>query len=289
MTRLLIFFLITLISGCNPKPIFPLTEKELSNVPIKNFSVEKLKFPNDGYLIVKDGQSIYDIANSYNVLPQEIIRANNLKAPFELFKGQQIFLPYPLMHLVKNNQTIYDISVIHAVSQSDIVEINNLRKPFKLIPNVQIKIPLRKDYSVLGLANKIKINKKSNPILISKSNSKFLFPVNGKIVKKFGPFDNGNQHNDGINILSLTNQSIKASMNGKVAFVGSNLKSFGKMILIKHDSQFVTAYARINEFHVAEGDFVKKGQTIGRMYKDNIIHFQIRKSRNPINPSLYVN
>ena len=86
-----------------------------------------------------------------------------------------------------------------------------------------------------------------------------------------------------------TDQSIKASKSGKVAFVGSNLKSFGKMILIKHDSKFVTAYARINEFNVTEGDLVKKGQTIGKIYKNNSIHFQIRKSRNPVNPNLYIN
>ena len=99
------------------------------------------------------------------------------------------------------------------------------------------------------------------------------------MIKDFGPFDNGNQHNDGVDILVSTDKSIKASMSGKVAFVGSNLKSFGKMILIKHDSRFVTAYAKINEFNVKEGDIVKKGQIIGKIYKNNSVHFQIRKSR----------
>ena len=193
------------------------------------------------------------------------------------------------MHKVKPNQNIYDISVIYAVSQSDIVELNGLRKPYKLIPDIEIKIPLQKDYTVIGLKNKTKLIKQSNTIPLSKINSKFLLPVNGKIVKDFGPFDNGNQHNDGVNILVSTDQLIKASSSGRVAFVGSNLKSFGKMILIKHDSQFVTAYARINEFNVMEGDIVKKGQVIGKIYKNNSVHFQIRKSRNPVNPNLYIN
>jgi murein DD-endopeptidase MepM/ murein hydrolase activator NlpD len=288
MRRFLYFFLI-IIAGCNPDPIFPLPKKNISIVPVKNFSIAKLNFPKDGYISIDENQSIYDIANTYNILPQEIIRANNLKPPYELSKDQQIYLPYPLMHKVNYNQNIYDVSLIYAVSQSDIVELNGLRKPYKLIPDVEIKIPLRKDYSVIGLKSKTKITKKSKTNPISKINSKFLFPVNGKIVKDFGPFDNGNQHNDGVNILVSTDQPIKASMSGKVAFVGSNLKSFGKMILIKHDSKFVTAYARINEFNVMEGDLVKKGQTIGRIYKNNSVHFQIRKSRNPVNPNLYIN
>jgi len=283
------FFLLIIIAGCNPDPIFTLSKKNISKVPIKNFSIKKRDFPKDGYISVVDNQTIYDIANTFNILPQEIIRANNLEAPYELLRGQQIYLPYPLMHKVKYNQNIYEISLIYAVSQSDIVELNGLRKPYKLITDVEIKIPLHKDYSVIGLINKTKITKQSNAFPISKINSNFLFPVNGKIVKDFGPFDNGNQHNDGINILVSTDQSIKASMSGKVAFVGSNLKSFGKMILIKHDSQFVTAYARVNEFNVTEGDLVKKGQTIGKIYKNKFIHFQIRKSRNPVNPNLYIN
>ena len=283
------FFLLIIITGCNPKPMFPLPKKNISNVTVKNISIAKLNFPRDGYITVNENQNIYEIANTFNILPQEIVRANNLKAPYKLSKGQQIFLPYPLIHKVKNNQNIYDISLIYAVSQSDIVELNGLKKPYKLIPDVEIKIPMKKDYSVIGLINKIKISKKLNTSQVTKINSKFLFPVNGKIIKDFGPFDNGNQHNDGVNILVSTDQSIKASMSGKVAFVGSNLKSFGKMILIKHDSKFVTAYARINEFNVKEGDLVKKGQIIGKIYSNNAIHFQIRKSRNPVNPNLYIN
>ena len=283
------FFFLIIITGCNPEPIFPLPKKNISNVPVKDISITKLNFPRDGYITVNENQTIYQIANTFNILPQEIIRANNLTSPYELSKGQQIFLPYPLMHKVKKNQNIYDISLIYAVSQSDIVELNGLKKPYKLIPDVEIKIPMLKDYSVIGLINKIKISKKSNTRSVSKINSKFLLPVNGKIIKDFGPFDNGNQHNDGVNILVSTDQSIKASMGGKVAFVGSNLKSFGKMILIKHNSKFVTAYAKINEFNVMEGDIVKKGQIIGKIYKNNSIHFQIRKSRNPVDPNLYIN
>ena len=283
------YFFLIVIAGCNPEPILPFQKKNISTVPVKNSSIAKLNFPKDGYITVDDNQTIYDVANTYNILPQEIIRANKLKPPFDLSKGQQIYLPYPSMHKVKQNQNIYDISLIYAVSQSDIVELNGLRKPYKLIPDVELKIPLNKDYSVIGLINKTKIFKQSKTLPISRINQKFLFPVNGKMIKDFGPFDNGNQHNDGVDILVSTDQSIKASMSGKVAFVGSNLKSFGKMILIKHDSQFVTAYARINEFNVMEGDLVKKGQVIGKIYKNNSIHFQIRKSRNPVNPNLYIN
>ena len=163
-------FLLIIITGCNPDPIFPLTKKNTSNVVVKNFSIEKLDFPKDGYVSVDENETIYDFANTYNILPQEIIRANNLSPPYELSRGQQIYLPYPLMHKVKQNQNIYDISLIYAVSQFDIVELNGLRKPYKLIPDIELKIPLNKDYSVIGLINKTKISKRPKTLQISKIN-----------------------------------------------------------------------------------------------------------------------
>ena len=72
-----------------------MTQKNISNVVVKNFSIVKLDFPKDGYVSVDDNQTIYDLANTYNILPQEIIRANNLKPPYEFSNGQQIYLPNP--------------------------------------------------------------------------------------------------------------------------------------------------------------------------------------------------
>lgn len=265
-----------------------------NNVLIKNILIKKHKYPKSGYVIPKKNETIYDLSNRYDILPQKIIKYNDLKKPYNISTKERIYLPYPLIHNVKKDENIYDLSMIYAVSQSDIVELNDLKKPYKLKPFTNLRIPLYKDYSIIGLEDKVKLQNfkgkdtnalsKKNPVLI-----KFNWPANGKIVKSFGSFDNGKQHNDGINIKVLEDNPVLASMDGKVAFVGSNLKSFGNMILIKHNKVWVTAYARITEFMVSEGDFVKKGDIIGNILKDDTLHFQIRKSRNPVNPLLYLN
>ena len=62
------------------------------------------------------------------------------------------------------------------------------------------------------------------------------------------------------------------------------------MILIKHDKVWVTAYAKVGKLFVSEGDVIKKGDIIASMGNgNNILHFQIRKSRNPINPLTLLN
>jgi Membrane proteins related to metalloendopeptidases len=231
-----LIFLITLffISSCNNKSIF--IKKNVSSVPIVNFKYLQLDIPKSGYITVTKGETIYSIANKYQLIPKKIIEANNLKKPFLLEVDQKLFLPYPLIHIVKKDDTIYRLSIQYAVNQSDIVELNDLTKPFELSELQKIKIPLEKDYSVIGLAQKTKIVKMnfSNKSKKLKTIPNFNWPAQGKIVKKFGPYSNGKQHNDGIDIEINDNKNIKASYDGKVAFVGSNIISFGNMILIKH-------------------------------------------------------
>ena len=285
-----IFILLFLfVFSCKKSELF--VKKELSSVKVTNIKLLKLNVPNDGYIYVNKDETIYSISNKYGLIPKNIIEANNLKQPYSLIQNQKLFLPYPLIHNVKNNDTIYSLSVQFAVNQSDIVELNNLKRPFELNEFQKIKIPLNKDYSVLGIYEKKKIIKKAiytKPSNVIKSPD-FMWPANGSLLKKFGPHSNGKQHNDGVDIKVKENDKVMASFDGKVAFVGSNIKSFGNMILIKHDKRWITAYSKLGKSLVNEGDLVKKGEAIASMGDNNILHFQIRKSRNPINPESLLN
>ena len=283
----ILLFLFTI--SCNKTNLF--IKKDLSSVKLTNVKLLKLNIPKDGYIYVNKGETIYSISNKYGLIPKNIIEANNLKQPFSLTKNQRLFLPYPLIHNVKNDDTIFSLSVQFAVNQSDIVELNNLKKPFELNEFQKIKIPLNKDYSVIGLTEKIKVSKRQ---ILTKNNNfvkapMFIWPAKGKLLKKFGPHSNGKQHNDGVDIEVNENEEVIASFDGKVAFVGSNIKSFGNMILIKHDKKWITAYSKVGKTLVSQGDFVKKGDIIASMEDNNVLHFQIRKSRNPVNPEILLN
>ena len=118
---------------------------------------------------------------------------------------------------------------------------------------------------------------------------KFTWPAKGQIIKKYGLFGKG-QHYDGIDIKIKKNQPVYSSQSGKVAFVGSQLKKFGNLILIKHKKGWLTAYSNVGKYTVKQGDIVTKGQIIsfGASNK-NSFHFQIRHNRNPVNPINYLN
>ena len=61
------FFLLIIITGCNPNPIFSLSKKNTYNVVVKNFSIEKLDFPKDGYIRVDENQTIYDLEDPNSI------------------------------------------------------------------------------------------------------------------------------------------------------------------------------------------------------------------------------
>ena len=82
---------------------------------------------------------------------------------------------------------------------------------------------------------------------------------------------------------------VGAAAKGRVACVGANIKSFGKLVLIKHHSGIITAYAHLGFITVKEGEVVRAGQAIGTIGKSGRVetpqlHFEIRKSRQLIDP-----
>ncbi len=117
----------------------------------------------------------------------------------------------------------------------------------------------------------------------------FQWPVRGRVVSDFGSYASG-QRNDGINISAPYGEPIRAAANGTVSYEGNELKSYGNLVLMRHDNGYVTAYAHADHFIVSKGDRVTRGQVIG--YVGNTgdvsgpqLHFELRRgARDPINP-----
>src|SRR6266550_669303 len=84
---------------------------------------------------------------------------------------------------------------------------------------------------------------------------KLLWPVQGKIISNFGANAAG-ERNDGINILASRGTPVHAAAAGTVAYVGEELKNYGKLVLIRHEDGYVTAYAHSDAVTVSVGDKV---------------------------------
>jgi lipoprotein NlpD len=114
------------------------------------------------------------------------------------------------------------------------------------------------------------------------------WPTSGKVIAGFSE----NANLKGIDIGGKSGQPVLASAAGRVVYAGSGLRGYGKLIIVKHNNTFLSAYAHNREILVKEGQHVSKGQKIGEMGDTDAdqvkLHFEIRRLGKPIDPSKYL-
>lgn len=125
-----------------------------------------------------------------------------------------------------------------------------------------------------------------------RESSKFLRPVNGDVIDSFGVKNDGT-YNDGINIKASKGTPVFAAENGVVVYAGNELKGSGNLILLRHEEQWITAYAHMSDMDVKKGDIVRRGQTIGEVGSTGSVsspqlHFEIRRGLETLNPKNYM-
>ncbi|GAB5471529.1 MAG: hypothetical protein Kilf2KO_45590 [Rhodospirillales bacterium] len=117
----------------------------------------------------------------------------------------------------------------------------------------------------------------------------FDWPVTGKVISGYGP-KKGGLRNDGVNIAAPAGPPVRAAESGVVAYAGGDLKGFGKLVLIKHQDGYVTAYAHNSQILVRRGETVRRGDVIARVGETGNVdtpqlHFEIRKDASPVDPT----
>ena len=121
------------------------------------------------------------------------------------------------------------------------------------------------------------------------SDGRFRWPVRGRIVGKFGPTGKAGAQNEGVDMAVPMGTEVHAAENGVVAYSGDELKGYGKLILIRHADNWVSAYAHNDELLVKRGDSIRRGQIIAKTGKSGgvdqpLLHFELRKGSQPVDP-----
>jgi lipoprotein NlpD len=113
----------------------------------------------------------------------------------------------------------------------------------------------------------------------------WIWPATGKVIAGFSESANLK----GIDIAGKSGQPIVASAAGKVVYAGTGLRGYGKLIIVKHNNTFLSAYAHNKEIDVKEGQQVTKGQKIAEMGDTDadqvMLHFEIRRLGKPVDPA----
>lgn len=226
--------------------------------------------------VVRSGETLFEISQKYGYSHQQLARWSGIKPPYRIQVGQLIRIRPPTAIVTAQGSSRKQAPVVDnrkpakpkASSRSKSA---SSAKP-KLIPKPKVK------------------SKKSVPTPSKKSSStKFGWPLKGKVVSGFSGSERGNQ---GIDIAGKPGQSVHAAAAGKVVYSGQGLRQLGQLIIIKHDSRFLSAYGFNSKLLVKEGDSVRPGQKIAVIGKNktgrHVLHFEIRRDGSPVNPKIYL-
>ena len=117
-------------------------------------------------------------------------------------------------------------------------------------------------------------------------NVSWIWPTDGKVSSGF---DDGKK---GIDIAGKNGQQVLAASSGKVMYAGSGIRGYGNLVIVKHTSNLLSAYAHNKTILVKEGQTVTKGQKIAEMGNSDSdavkLHFEIRQQGKPVDPSKFL-
>jgi lipoprotein NlpD len=101
-------------------------------------------------------------------------------------------------------------------------------------------------------------------------------------------FKAGEPLRNGIRVAGRVGDKIRAAERGRVVYAGSGLIGYGRLIIVKHNDNYLSAYGHNRDILVREGDQVAKGQDIATMGAANDgspqLHFEIRRDGKPVDP-----
>ena len=280
------------LAGCasdgRRAPVYERAEAE-KNAAMANKSKREKDWRPKSYIVQK-GDTLYSIAFNYGFDYHDLADLNGIQDPSVISIGQEIHL-FP-----GKSKTVATAAPVEA-------------KPTEILVKEQPKL-VKYPYSDAAMAQIDKVQEQGEKVYLSKPDVKpdsqpdvatddsadvgedpvleWSLPAQGKVIGQFSESAN----RKGIDIAGKLGQPVVASANGKVVYSGSGLRGYGKLIIIKHNNTYLSAYAHNNKILVKEGQSVSRGQKIAEMgntdSKGVELHFEVRRYGKPVDPAKYL-
>jgi len=193
-------------------------------------------------------------------------------------------VPASGVHVVQKGEFISQIAKDYGLEWEELAKINGLKPPYALRIGQRLRLtPGASNSSSVVNRNEDRVDNTDpgEPI----GTIPWIWPTEGRVVSTFKAKDATRK---GIDIAGVVGQKVVAAADGEVVYSGAGLAGYGKLIIIKHDARFLSAYAYNEKLLVSEGQKVKSGQAIANMGLESVdkprLHFEIRLDGQPIDP-----
>ncbi|MHB1334033.1 MAG: peptidoglycan DD-metalloendopeptidase family protein [Sulfuriferula sp.] len=302
------------LGGCATQhsvPVVDGTRPVVKNIP-KSAGTTTLQYGQAATHIVQKGDTLYSIALQYGVDYRDLERWNNLPDNYLIHIGQVLTLtapqqpgdaiqtapaesavqtiplriePFPQGQAASNAPLITEPKIVKLPYSDAALAQLAQGGGTSAVPTVQNATPAAAPEIAPAAAPP---QTPSAPSTSNDSGIDWIWPTQGRVI---AGFDEG-KNSKGLDIAGKAGQAIFASAAGKVVYSGEGLRGYGKLVIIKHNPTYLSAYAHNQLILVKEGQTVARGQKIAEMGDSDAdqveLHFEIRKMGKPVDPMTYL-
>ncbi|MGI9274281.1 MAG: peptidoglycan DD-metalloendopeptidase family protein [Endozoicomonas sp.] len=208
------------------------------------------------------------------------------------------------IHVVREGETLFSIAWFYGRDFRELSDSNNIRSPYTIYPGQNISLaearrapppsrPVVARQQPAASQNTRSVKKQPVPPRTQPAPSsqplRWRWPVNGQVIQGYSLTGTVNK---GIDIGGNLGEPVMAASGGEVVYAGSDLAGYGRLIILKHNNSYLSAYAHNRELLVREGDSVKAGQKIAEIGSTGTtepkLHFEIRRNGKPVDPMRFL-
>ena len=264
-----------------------------------------------GTYTVKSGDTLYSIARDHGMDYRELIALNRIENPNRIVAGRvlkikpsattgsAVAMATPIVSDVVETrpivtETVPQTSSVAAPAGNVVREPKGGKEPYsdQLLAKMQgtaqpAGLPPKAPDAPAGLPAP---EAKTPPAATAPAGGDevpWIWPAAGKII---GTFSEG--ASKGVDIAGKMGDPVIAAGDGKVVYSGTGLRGYGKLVIIKHNATYLSAYAHNRTILVKEGESVSKGQKIAEMGNSDAdqvkLHFEVRRQGKPVDPLKYL-
>ena len=237
---------------------------------------------NPDHHVVRQGDTLYSVAFLYGYQVEDVASWNAIKWPYTIYKRQRLRLSPPPVAAVSRPKPRPEVIIASQPKP---------RYPARAQPKTTTApvAPSRPKIAVAPASRPKAVEVKPTSPKPTNKRLTWAWPAKGPLLKRFKAGSSGKK---GIDIGGKNGNPVKAAADGKIVYSGSGLGGYGRLIIIKHNKDFLSAYAHNRKLIAQEGQWVKQGQVIAQMGSSGTdrtrLHFEIRKRGQPVDPLRYL-
>lgn len=241
--------------------------------------------------IVKKGDTLYRIALDKGQSYSDIVAWNNLANPNDIKVGQILKIAPPDASSSSTGVDVHPVIQPPTMANNGINNKNGPRADKRPYSDATLAEMQKNDTSDVAVGKTTtrqpdKTAENSSEVPMT-DEIVWIWPSEGKVIANFD--DNKSK---GIDVAGKLGQDVVAAASGKVTYAGSGIKGLGNLIIIRHSSSMLSAYAHNRTILVKEEQIVSKGQKIAEMGNSESdvvkLHFEIRQQGKPVDPLKYL-